>query len=740
MRARALLLLALLSPASATAATTVSGEVVIVEGDDRVVATDGHNLGLVDTSFPLLARRVIEAVGDHFQTLTLWLTFNDAASGNAVAYELPVRNEVDGLGFPVFDDSAAFGSQGTLRAMLNMKDLAMIGGSSYQSWATALSIWGQESSHRWLVYLRFRDPRTGYPSDALLGRDCAHYSRYVDTQASVHDGYAWTDNRDGTFTWTASSKRYGDLDLYGMGLMAADEVPPFFLIDDIPGYSYPGSCLEYSSRVRPSARTIIGQRVDVTIDDVIAANGPRRFAGNERQDYWREAEVIVTSPGEKATDPRVVQLAARLNQVRLFWERWNREASRNRLTVCTQVTADCGDPRSAVSDLSFEQSSVAPEWGPVPIGVEVTNDGSRTTPAVTAIVEVSPPAGPPRQGSRAVGALAVGASRTVAVPVDLHGLACGTQLAVTASTQSDFHHARRQGSFVLGYERKLQDGFENDSGWTINPDGDDSVEGAAWQRGQPQVTNLLGQVVQPGTAHGGQNAWVTGLLAEKTGERATLTRAGTSTLQSPLYSTAGLNAPVLGYWVSFAGVRGAGQALIPSPRSLLVVQARAVGGADWIAVDSLGAQISAPDWIHRTAPLPPEVASAAQFQLRFVAVDDNDAQGGVEAAIDDLELTSRLPSCDLPPPEGGCSVAGRGRGGAILLLGVLVGLVRRRHARALQRPVQGPAIDAQALGGLLLVAPALREHEGDVALLQLGQGGAVVDDPARRGRGRPEHL
>jgi hypothetical protein len=43
-------------------------------------------------------------------------------------------------------------------------------------------------------------------------------------------------------------------------------------------------------------------------------------------------------------------------------------------------------------------------------------------------------------------------------------------------------------------------------------------------------------------------------------------------------------------------------------------------------------------------------------------------------------------------------------------------------------------IDPEALGGLLLVAAALGEHQRDVALLQLGEGGAIVDD-ASRGRG-----
>jgi hypothetical protein len=682
--ALALALLAVAGPARA--AVTVSGEVVIVEGDEQILATDGHGWGLVDGGFPVLARRVIEAVGDHFQTITVWLTFDDLASGDAVAYEMPVKNEVEGLGLRIFDQSRAFGSQGVLRAMLNMKTVALGTGSTVQSWAQVLSIWGQEAAHRWLVYLLFRDPRTNQASDALLGRGCAHYSRYVDTQASVHDGFAWKDNGDGTFTWLESNKRYGNLDLYAMGLMEPDEVPPFFLIDGIPGYTYPKTCAAYSSQLHPTSKTIIGTRVDITIDDVIAVNGPRHLPTTERQDYWREAEVILTEPAETSASPRVVAMARRLNQARLFWEDWNRQASRNRLVVCTRVTGDCGDPRSEVTALVFDRAGVAPGWGPVPVEVEVTNDGTRSTPSITATVEARLPDGGLRKASRAVGALAPAASRVVSVPLDLHGVDCGTEISLTASAQSDYHHHRRQGTYLVGVEHKVSDGFETDSGWTTNPDGDDSVEGAPWERGTPELTDLLGTTVQPGGAHSGADAWVTGLSATRQGDRSTLARAGRATLQSPPYDSAGLTAGSLSYWVSFAGLQGAGTKLIPSPQSRLLVQARAVGGADWVDLDTLSDALSAPLWVHRTVPLPPEVLGGAQFQLRFVAIDDNPLQGGVEAAIDDLEILSRLPDCDIaPPPGGGCAMSSRpsGRSGAViavLMALALAGRIGRRRA------------------------------------------------------------
>jgi hypothetical protein len=684
--------------AAAAPGVTQSGEVLVLQGDDETVTFDGRGYGLTNDALVVAGRKVIESAGDNFQAITVWLTFEDRNSAAAEAYEMPVKNEVEGLGrLPVRDGSTAFGSRGVLRSMLNMKTVGLRAGETRDSWATALTTWGQESAHRWMVFMNFIDQRTGRSSDAMLGRDCAHYSRYLDTQASVHDGLAWTDNGDGTFTWTESNQRYGDLDLYGMGLMAADEVRPFFLIDNIPNYRYPATCNQYALGVRIPDRKVSGQRVDITIDDVIAANGARKVPTDERQDYWREAQVILIAPNETATSPRVAALATRINKARLYWEDWNRTASRNRLVMCTQISADCGDPRSDVTAVAFNSAGKGPAAGPLALDVSVTNTGTRATAGVKAAIEVTIPGGEVRQDTKDVGSLEVGAVRTVSFPVDLRTVPCGTEVVVKASAQSDFHHHRSKSSFLVGTTDRFSDGFEKDSGWTINPDGDDSASGAQWERGRPEATVTATELVQPATTHTGAGAWVTGLAAEAAGTRSNLVRDGKATLQSPLYDTDGLHEPLLRYWVSFAGVRAArsSQGLEPSADSRLVVQARAVDqpamGAPvpgpWLDVDTLAEAIT-PTWAQRSAAVPADALTRNRFQLRFVAIDGNPEMGGVEAAIDDIVVASKLPACYLPisapSSGGGCAVAGgRGPGAVILVVlpGALVVLARRRRRR-----------------------------------------------------------
>ena len=642
------------------------GEVLIVQGDDQLLNFDGVGFGLRQQALPLLAQRVIAKSGDNFQAMTVWTTFEDRASREAEAYELTIKNDVQGLGPSMIlrDQSAAFGSNGVLRSMLNMKNVALTAGDSMQTWRRALTTWGQEIAHRWLAFFHFRDPRTGRSSDAMLGRGCSHYSRYLETQASVHDGLAWTDNGNGTFTWSEREARYSNLDLYGMGLLHPDEVPPWFMIDEVPGYRYPATCNEYQYTTAAPPRTVNGKRLDIFIEDVLAANGPRVPGADETQDYWREVQVILTASNETVQAPRVQALAERVNRARIFWEEWNKEATRNRLLICTQASGDCGDMRSDVSFLAFNAARQPPSSGPLLVEVDIANGGGRPTTGIKATFEVHSDGKELKKEVRDIPTLEPATARREHFNVDLRRVACGTVLDVKVSTQSSVHYSRRKTTELLGAEPRFTDGFEAESGWTVNPDGDDSVTTAQWERGAPERTELLRRQVQVGQAHGGQSAFVTGLGARSAGGRAMVVSAGKATLQSPPYDAAGLRDPALRYWVSFTGVRGdpTGQTLETSEQSHMVVQARTLeaagntGGA-WVEIDRL-ANLITPGWVQRTVLLPKEVQGKPRLQLRFVAVDANPTSGAVEAAIDDVEVTSNNPVCYTNPPpgddEGGC--------------------------------------------------------------------------------------
>jgi hypothetical protein len=150
------------------------------------------------------------------------------------AFEFTVANEVRGIGVPVFDSSRDFGSRGRLRSVVDMDRLSSYPQDPAQPFLgenNALSVLGQECGHRWLAYLEFRDGAAS--STALLGRDEAHWSFFFDSDASHMEGNDIEDRGNGQFRTVGAVSRYSALDQYAMGLRAASEVPPMFLVTQV---------------------------------------------------------------------------------------------------------------------------------------------------------------------------------------------------------------------------------------------------------------------------------------------------------------------------------------------------------------------------------------------------------------------------------------------------------------------------------------------------------------------------
>ena len=172
-----------------------------------------------------------------------------------------------------------------------------------------VSVLGQEVGHRWLAFLDFRN-HTGARSEALLGRDQAHWSFFFDSDASVMEGNDIEDLGGGSFRTTAAVQRYSRLDQYAMGLVSASQVPPFFYVDN-PINVAGGREADSAPRV---GVTFNGTRRDVLIEDVIAINGPRVPSAADSPRVHRQAFLLVVGRAARRTarrSPRSIASAAR---------------------------------------------------------------------------------------------------------------------------------------------------------------------------------------------------------------------------------------------------------------------------------------------------------------------------------------------------------------------------------------------------------------------------------------------
>jgi hypothetical protein len=268
---------------------------------------------------------------DSFDQLVIW-TDTSVVSGDAFAFESTVANGIQGIGVDIFDISREFGSAGRLSSYTLMDRLSKYPDdptTRFLGENNTLSVLGQEVGHRWLAYLEFRD-HLGQRSKELLGRDNAHWSFFMDSDASVMEGNDIEALGGGSFRTVGAVERYSRLDQYAMGLVSPADVPPFFYVQNPTNLS--------QTKDKASAPqvgvTFNGTRRDVLIDDVIAIHGPRVPSAAESPRVHRQAFLYIVSAGRPVDSGQV----AKLDRIRRQWETFFGQATDGRMRADTRLS------------------------------------------------------------------------------------------------------------------------------------------------------------------------------------------------------------------------------------------------------------------------------------------------------------------------------------------------------------------------------------------------------------------
>ncbi len=274
-----------------------------------------------------IARKFYRTHSDSYDQLVVWL--DTTVVRDAFAYESTIANSIHGLGIDDYNFSSSFGSNGRLESMAIMDALTKYRddpAAKVLGEATTLAVLAHEVAHRWLAFFDFRNYR-GETSDELLGRDRAHWSFFMDTDASVMEGNDIQDLGGGSFRTVGAMTGYSALDLYAMGLLGESDVSSFFYVESPVNVS--------PSRSRESAPTLNvtmnGTRRDVLIQDIVAANGPRQPSVAASPRLHTQAFIYVASAGRTAASDQI----DKLDRIRRQWEGFFVQATGGRMRVET---------------------------------------------------------------------------------------------------------------------------------------------------------------------------------------------------------------------------------------------------------------------------------------------------------------------------------------------------------------------------------------------------------------------
>jgi len=193
-------------------------------------------------------------------------------------YYTPLANDVRGIGYghddgrELFDDTPDSGLEGV--AFLNDWPYWRAHAEEFES------AFHHEVAHRWGA--RVQAKIDGVASDELLGRGLAHWSYFLDTAGSPHEGNVWVPDDLGQHSETpAHGSQFSPLDLYLMGVGLPEEVQPFQLLRNarVPGLDCRGKPVSAASPPQSCVSLeATGQPSRIAIEDILAVEGPRQPA------------------------------------------------------------------------------------------------------------------------------------------------------------------------------------------------------------------------------------------------------------------------------------------------------------------------------------------------------------------------------------------------------------------------------------------------------------------------------
>ncbi|MBI4892302.1 MAG: hypothetical protein HY821_16880 [Acidobacteria bacterium] len=371
---------------------------------DTFGTTDGIDMVRV-------AQRFYESHEDAYDYLVVFNTLGIAAQPGALAYESTVRNYRTGIGDAVYDSGASYGSEYRLQAVLNMGPLrqyprdpyARVGSRGLLTGDNTMTLIGHETGHLFLALASIRDPLNP-DARPMLGTQLAHWSFNFNSEASLLEGNRIQDNGPGLvnrFLTVGTVEGYSALDQYLMGLRHPLEVPPTFLVKN----SNRAATLFPQTGV-----SISGTRQDITVDDVIAAEGPRIPEERVSQRLFRFAFIVITPAGTAPAADEAAQLETYRSEFERFYHRATGERAWADATLRKMVRASmwpaggsvAGEEariqlriaRPAEADLRVQvaraESVEAPEFITIPAGATTAQFALRPLAAGTTDVLLIP--------------------------------------------------------------------------------------------------------------------------------------------------------------------------------------------------------------------------------------------------------------------------------------------------------------------------------------------------------------
>jgi len=333
------------------------------------------------------ARKFFQTHEDAYDYLVIFNNLGIPASSGAVAYEVTLRNNRTGYGDFVTDQGAVAGSASRLQAIMNMGPLdqypddpnAVVAARSL-SRDTPLTVLGHEAGHLFLAFASVRDPKDPN-ARPMLGRQSAHWNFAFNSEASFLEGNRIQDNGPGSlcrFRTTATVEGYSPLDQYLMGFRAPEEVPPTFLVTN-------PSILTANRSPQPGVN-FNGERRDITVEEIIQAEGRRTPDHTVAQRKFRFAFILVIAQGSQPPQADLNKIEAFRKGFEEIYYRATSQRATAEATLRRSLKLSTWPAAGVLAGSSFEARLAIEKPATEPIAVQLrVSSGAVEVPASVTI-------------------------------------------------------------------------------------------------------------------------------------------------------------------------------------------------------------------------------------------------------------------------------------------------------------------------------------------------------------------
>ena len=206
-----------------------------------------------------------------------------------------------------------------------------------------LYLFAHEFAHSWTAYYEYDKSGRREP---LYGDRCRCHWRWdlhapaafpwhaeKTTSISIMGGGFWIDYGDGTFKSTGSGVGFSWLDLYAMGLADAEEVPDMFIVRNPKNVDNPNALPTHT-----------GEKEIVTIDQIVAAEGPRVPGTAQSKKVFNAGFVYLLAPGQTPSGDLLDLHVTYRDKVPEYWSHIT--GGRSQVTTVVPQIANNRPPRA----------------------------------------------------------------------------------------------------------------------------------------------------------------------------------------------------------------------------------------------------------------------------------------------------------------------------------------------------------------------------------------------------------